>query len=104
MDAVVESFKPVFRMLGGVLALLVVLRIFLLWWNSPKQKGKRGEKLVAGRLRKGLPDEYRILNDIYLPLPDGTTTQIDLRKRKGDGKSFYGCKSYPRCRGIINVE
>ena len=64
-------------MLGGVFALLVVLRIFLLWWNSPKQKGKRGEKLVAGRLRKGLPDEYRILNDIYLPLPDGTTTQID---------------------------
>ena len=41
MDAVVESFKPVFRMLGGVFALLVVLRIFLLWWNSPKQKGKR---------------------------------------------------------------
>ena len=27
-----------------------------------------------------------------------------LRKRKGDGKSFYGCKSYPKCRGIINVE
>ncbi|MDY3229706.1 MAG: topoisomerase DNA-binding C4 zinc finger domain-containing protein, partial [Kiritimatiellia bacterium] len=27
-----------------------------------------------------------------------------LRKRRGDGKSFYGCKSYPMCRGIINVE
>lgn len=77
MDAVVESFKPIFRMLGGVLAFLVFLRIFLFWWNSPKQKGKRGEKLVAGRLRKWLPDEYRILNDICLPLPDGTTTQID---------------------------
>lgn len=55
MDAVVESFKPVFRMLGGVFALLVVLRIFLLWWNNSKQKGKRGEMLVARRLRKGLP-------------------------------------------------
>ena len=77
MNEMVESFKPVFRMLGGVFALLVVLRIFLLWWNSPKRKGARGEKLVAGRLRKGLPDMYRILNDIYLPLPDGTTTQID---------------------------
>lgn len=64
-------------MLGGVFALLVVLRVFLLWWNSPKQKGKRGEKAVARRLRKGLPDEYRILNDVYLPLPDRTTTQID---------------------------
>ena len=51
MDAVVESFKPILRMMGGVLALLVVLRIFLLWWNSPKQKGKRGEKLVAVTLR-----------------------------------------------------
>ena len=44
MDAVVESFKPMFIMLGCAFALLVVLRIFLLWWNSPKQKGKRGEK------------------------------------------------------------
>lgn len=72
-----ESFKPIFRMLGCAIGLVIVIRIFLMWWNSPKQKGKRGEKLVAGRLRKGLPDEYRILNDIYLPLPDGTTTQID---------------------------
>ena len=30
--------------------------------------------------------------------------EMVLRKRRGDGKSFYGCKSYPRCRGIINVE
>ena len=30
--------------------------------------------------------------------------EMVLRKRKGDGKSFYGCKSYPKCRGIINVE
>ena len=77
MSAVVESAKPIFRMLGFAIGLVIALRIFLLWWNSPKQKGKRGEKLVAERLRKGLPDEYRILNDIYLPLPDGTTTQID---------------------------
>jgi hypothetical protein len=33
--------------------------------------------LVAWHLRHELPDEYSILNDIYLPLPDGTTTQID---------------------------
>ena len=77
MNDVVESFNPIFRMLGCAFAIVIALRIFLLWWNSPKQKGRRGEKLVAGRLRKGLPDEYRILNDIYLPLPDGTTTQID---------------------------
>ena len=30
--------------------------------------------------------------------------EMILRKRKGDGRSFYGCKSYPACRGIVNVE
>ena len=45
--------------------------------NSPSRIGARGERAVAGRLRDGLPEEYRILNDTYLPLPDGTTTQID---------------------------
>ena len=77
MDAVIESAKPIFRMLWCVLAIVIALKIFLLCWISPKQKGKRGEKAVARRLRRGLPDEYRILNDVYMPLPDGTTTQID---------------------------
>ena len=77
MNEILESFQPMFKMLWGALFLVIALKLFFWWWNSPKQKGKRGEKLVAGRLRKGLPDEYRILNDIYLPLPDGTTTQID---------------------------
>ena len=92
MDAVVESFKPVFRMLGGVFALLVVLRIFLLWWNSPKQKGKRGEKLVAGRLRKGLPDEYRILNGPHRRFAvrrfrrrDEDILWLDIRRREEQG-------------------
>ena len=61
-----------------VLALLeIARRLFCVWWNSPKQIGKRGEKSIARRLRKGLPNEYRILDDVYLPLADGTTTQID---------------------------
>ena len=77
MNDLLEIFKPIFNFAGVIIALLIALRIFLLWWNSPSQKGKRGERLVAKRLRKGLPDEYLILNDIYLPLPDGSTTQID---------------------------
>ena len=77
MTEIMESFRPIFRMLWGAIFLVIALKLFFWWWNSPKRKGARGEKLVAGRLRKGLPDEYRILNDIYLPLPDGTTTQID---------------------------
>lgn len=77
MNNLLEISKLIFNFAGVIIALLIASRIFLLWWNSPKQKGKRGERLVAMRLRKGLPDEYLILNDIYLPLPDGTTTQID---------------------------
>ena len=77
MTEIMESFRPIFRMLWGAIFLVIALKLFFWWWNSPKRKGARGEKLVAGRLRKGLPEEYLILNDIYLPLPDGTTTQID---------------------------
>mgnify|MGYP000069173393 CR=1 FL=1 len=40
-------------------------------------KGASGERIVSRRLRDGLPEEYKILNDIYLPLLDETTTQID---------------------------
>lgn len=40
-------------------------------------KGDWGERIVARRLRDGLPGEYLVRSNIYLPLPDGTTTQID---------------------------
>lgn len=51
-------------MVWVLLAIVIALKVFWLWWSSPKQKGTRGEKLVAGRLRKGLPDEYLMLNDV----------------------------------------
>ena len=59
------------------IVLCLALKLFLAWYFSPTQKGIRGERRVAQRLRDGLPSEYIILNDLYLPLPDGTTTQID---------------------------
>ena len=45
--------------------------------GASARRGKRGEKIVSRRLRSALPEEYQILDDIYLPLPDGSTTQID---------------------------
>ena len=57
--------------------LLVVFTLVMLWFGSARQKGKRGEKRVFNILSKGLPDGFIVLNDIYLPLSDGTTTQID---------------------------
>ena len=58
-------------------AMLLAVKVLAAWLDSPSQKGKSGEQTVASRLRRGLPEEYIILNDGYLPLADGTTTQID---------------------------
>ena len=62
-----------------VLAFIIVVAIGILAtiYNSPSRKGARGELIVASRLRDGLPEEYQILNNTFLPLPDGSTTQID---------------------------
>jgi hypothetical protein len=57
--------------------LLVVFTLVMLWLGSARQKGKRGEKRVYNILSKSLPDGFIVLNDIYLPSSDGTTTQID---------------------------
>ena len=58
-------------------AMLLAVKVLAAWLESPSRKGKSGERTVANRLRQGLPEEYIILNDVYLPLADGTTTQID---------------------------
>lgn len=49
--------------------------IFMIWYNSPKQKGKRGEKQVYNKLMK-LSDDYTIINDVVLYTKSGTT-QVD---------------------------
>lgn len=58
-----------------VLLLIVSLAIYLAWHNSPKQKGKRGEKHVATLLSR-LEEGYIVLNDLVLPTDKGTT-QVD---------------------------
>jgi hypothetical protein len=51
------------------------------------------------------------LNKRHLAVGEGAAprcpycgAEMTLRKRRSDGKSFYGCRSYPKCRGIVNVE
>ena len=59
--------------IGLLLDVSSIIRIYAFF-----NKGKMGELLVMTRLRKGLPvDEYDILNNIYLPIGGGATTQID---------------------------
>lgn len=58
-----------------VIILVVVLFIYHAWYNSAKQKGKRGEMRVSEILSQ-LSDEYTILNDVVFRTDKGTT-QID---------------------------
>ena len=68
-------------MTSGVITVeLVVVAMLLgaLWFfTSRRTKGKAGEWMVGLALRGLGSREYRVLNNIYLPLPDGTTSQID---------------------------
>ena len=58
-----------------VVVLFVSLSIYLAWYNSPKQKGKRGEAYIHNVLMQ-LSDEYTIIDDVIL-LTEHGTTQID---------------------------
>ena len=60
-----------------ILVIIAVLGfgIFIWWYNSPEQKGKRGEKQVH-KILSMLPPEYHVLDDVVLETSNGTT-QID---------------------------
>jgi hypothetical protein len=55
--------------------LFILLSIYRVWYNSARQKGKRGEKQVSSYLSQ-LSEEYTILNDVVFRTEKGTT-QID---------------------------
>ena len=58
-----------------VILIAVVILVFGAWYNSARQKGKRGEMRVSSTLSQ-LPEEYVILNDLVFRTEKGTT-QID---------------------------
>lgn len=64
-----ESFAPIIGLI------LFVGLFFLLRWLIPS-KGKVGEKVVAGKLDCLPKDRYRVLNNVTIPTPKGST-QID---------------------------
>lgn len=53
----------------------IALVIFRKWYNSPHQKGIRGEERVH-KVLMNLPDDYHIFDDVVLKTERGTT-QID---------------------------
>lgn len=61
--------------IGIVVAVVLAVGQKLL--SGPRFRGWCGERMVAFCLQKLDPQRYCVLNNIYLPMPDGTTTQID---------------------------
>jgi len=62
-----------FSLILGIIALIGLF--FLLRWLIPS-KGKVGEKVVAGKLDRLPKDQYRVLNNVTIPTPKGSS-QID---------------------------
>jgi len=61
-----------------VLCVVLGAAVFWLRRHLAQLRGWNGERIVANRLREGLPEpNYFIFNNVYLPTADGTTTQID---------------------------
>ena len=58
-----------------ITGLTVIVLLLLLRWVIPS-KGKIGEKVVAGKLERLPKDQYRILNNVMIPTPQGSS-QID---------------------------
>lgn len=58
-----------------IIALPICLVIWGIWYNSPEQKGKRGEKRVHNILMQ-LSDDYYVWHDVIMKTDNGTT-QID---------------------------
>lgn len=60
--------------------LFLAVMLAAIWFlnkNYANIKGRVGEKHVAKILERLNPQEYILLNDLYIPKEDGTTTQID---------------------------
>ena len=60
-----------------ILFLIAIVGIVVLvsWYNSPRQKGARGERKVT-EILSHLPDGYHVMNDVILQIGN-RTTQID---------------------------
>ena len=77
MEQIQQIINSILLPVGIFVLACVVLGI---GWRifRPRLRGAFGETLLAGVLRRRLDASiYHVLNDIYLPLDDGSTTQID---------------------------
>ena len=60
--------------------LFLIMMMVLYYWvsaNFASLKGSLGEKQISKLLQSLDPDRFVLLNDLYIPRENGTTTQID---------------------------
>lgn len=72
------AFKDFFIMILIIGFSVLGILVFILIWNLPVNKGKRGEKRV-GKILEQLAEKYNgyVINDIIIPNGNGGTSQID---------------------------
>lgn len=83
----------------GVLYLLIPILLIVLGFifyrcNSPKVRGKYGEKRVAFRTEQLFTSRDLILRNLYLPWGDGSTTEIDEVVISRSGIYVFEVKNY----------
>lgn len=112
MENIVEVFlKPLlsgaYAMVKPYLWIVVVIVLtgtllqLLSAYLSGKKKREMRERQRIERTKRAVSRHNARVSAPVCPVCGG---EMVLRKRKADGQQFYGCKSFPKCRGIVNVE
>ena len=97
MNVMQETIVPLFYKLGWTVVIVTVasiaLKMFFYWLKRPRRKSNH----VGNRRR-----HHSAVREGDAPACPYCGGRMVLRTRKSDGAKFYGCASYPSCRGIVN--
>ena len=79
-----------------VIAIIIGILIAFLQkeYNSPNNKGKRGEAIVSTYIDETIPDEQYVINNLYLRDQEGKTCQIDHIVINKNGVFVIETKNY----------
>ena len=78
LSAAGYKLKDILALEFALFGVLLALAIFLLIWNLPANKGKRGERKVAKVLERYAENNGGyLINDVIIPNPNGGTSQVD---------------------------
>ena len=116
-----EVLGPYIPFFIGALVLIAILKILPIFLKarSKKKRNNPAKRNDYSRHNDYLTREsYSRNNDFNKPNIQPTASsglssvapmcpvcggEMVKRTRKTDGKRFYGCKSFPECRGVVNI-